>query len=911
MTRGVRAGIRRLFRLAPARPEQRDEEIEDQIRLHIDLRTEQLIARGVPREEARIEALRRFGPVEEVRERLRESARQREHHMQIREMLDAIRYDLRFAIRGLARQPAFTAAVIFTLALGIGANATMFAIADRLLFRPPAHLRDPGQTARVFLFRTLDGEERIENNISYPRYLDISATTTSFSQTVAHFTTEMVIGLGDDARQRQVTMASASYWPFFGARPALGRFFTPEEDVPPVGAKVAVLTDAHWRTAFGGDSAVLGKPIHIGRNAYTIIGVAPRDFNGLGLSAVAAFIPISAGGSDLFAPRPNRPPWHRSHNYTWMEMAVRRKPGVTVEAANADLTRAYRRSIEKQRAETPSANAIPFEELRPRGEAASIIFDRGPRPRQNTRVATWLGGVSILVLLLACANVASLLLARAMQRRREIAVRIALGVSRARLIRSLLTESLLLAIVGGLAALAVAAWGGRAITSLLLADVAWAGSVVDGRVLLFTAVAATFTGLVTGLLPAMQLTRPDIAVTLKGGGREGSAGRTRLRASLIAAQGAITVLLLVGAGLFVRSLHEARSLDLGYDPDRVALVSIELRGTELDSAQRVALVDRVEAHAKTLPWVENAAETVSIPFWRTWSEELRVPGVDSSRLRTEFVMNAVSPGYFATLGTRILRGRGFEDADRAGSMRVAVISAEAERSIWDGADGLGRCIKAGSDTAPCITVIGIAANTRRSFSDGPAADVFYPSTQSYFAGAAVYVRTRGPARLQLDATRRALQSLMPGMAYVDVRSLESIVEPNIRPWQLGATMFTLFGVLALIVAAVGLYSVISYNVTQRMHELGVRVALGARRPDLVRLVVGEGVRIIALGTVIGVLIALLAGRFVSDLLYGVSERDPVTFVAVIATLLTVAAAASMLPALRASRADPNVALRAE
>jgi len=350
---------------------------------------------------------------------------------------------------------------------------------------------------------------------------------------------------------------------------------------------------------------------------------------------------------------------------------------------------------------------------------------------------------------------------------------------------------------------------------------------------------------------------------------------------------------------------------MGYDPDRLALVSIELRGTQLDSAQRVALVDRIERHAKTLPWVENAAETVSIPFWRTWSEELSVPGVDSARLRSEFIMNAVSPGYFATMGTRILRGRGFEDSDRVGSMLVAVISAEAERVIWDGADGLGRCIRAGADTMPCITVVGIAENTRRSFSDGAAADVFYPSAQSYFAGAALYVRTRGPARLQLDAVRRALQPLMPGMAYVDVRSLESMVEPNIRPWQLGATMFTLFGVLALVVAAVGLYSVISYNVTQRMHELGVRVALGARRPDLVRLVVGEGVRIIALGAAIGVGIALLAGRFVSELLYGVSERDPVTFAGVIATLLLVAVAASILPALRASRADPNLALRSE
>jgi predicted permease len=910
--RGIRARIRRLFRLPPIRLEDLDEEIDDEIRLHIDLRTRQLVSLGIAAGAARAEALRRFGPLDEARYRLRDSARRRERQMRIREMVDAFSNDLRLALRALRRQPAFTAAVTLTLALGIGANATMFAIVDRLLFRPPAYLAEPGETGRVFLYRTIDGEERIDNNISYLRYRDITEVATAFSQTAAFFNTEMVVGLGDQARQHDVSLVSASFWPFFGARPALGRFFGEGEDALPQGSAVAVLGHAYWRSALAGDSTVLGRPIHIGRNAYTIIGIAPPDFTGMSLSPITAFIPITAGGADLFPPVARRDPWYATHNLTWMEMLVRRKPGLTVEAANADLSRAFQASVVKARERNPTPGAPPLDQLDLRGSANSIIFDRGPEPRQSARVATWVAGVSVLVLLLACANVASLLLARAMQRRREIAVRVALGVSRGRLVRYLLTESIILAAIGGVLALVVANWGGRGIRSLLLTNVAWTGPMVDQRVLLFTALAALVAGALTGLAPAIQLTRPDVAGALKSGGREGGVSRTRLRGSLIALQGAITVILLIGAGLFVRSLQNVRTLDLGYDPDRLINVDIELRGTVLDSARRVALLSALEAHAMTLPGVENASITVGVPFWRGWSDVVRAPGVDTSRLGNDFYLNAVSPSYFSTTGTGILRGRGLEMTDRHGAELVAVISDQAAKSIWPGEEALGRCIKIGADTSPCITIVGIAEDIYRSFDEGPAAPhVYLPFDQNVFQSAGLFVRTRGPARLQLDATRRALQTIMPGAAYVDTRSLQSLVEPSMRPWELGATMFTLFGMLALVVAALGLYSVITYSVTQRLHEIGVRVALGAQTRDIVRLVVGEGVRIIAIGAAIGVGVAFLATRFLASLLFEVSERDPATFGFVVVALLLVAAGASMIPALRASRVDPNVALRAE
>jgi putative ABC transport system permease protein len=906
-----RSGLRRMFRLRPRRAEQVAAEVEDEIALHLELRAEQLERMGLPREQARQEAQRLFGAVDDARRSLRHSVRRREERIRMREAIEALVQDVRYAARRMVRQPGFALAVVVTLALGIGANATMFGIVDRLMIRPPAFLAEPDRTGRIYLARTLEGEETIRGNIGYQTYEDLRENARTIEAVAAISNREDVIGIGDEAHEARTSWVSASFWGFFDAPPALGRYFGPAEDREEASSAVAVLGHGYWQARFGGDPGVLGRQLRMAGRDYTVIGVAPAGFSGTSLEAVAAFIPITAGASDRYTGFDLDSPWYDTYQMTWLEMVARRRPGASPEAVQADLTAAYVRSIERMRSLSPNPNAPPVADSRPRAMFASILAERGPQAGAESRVATWLAGVALLVLLIACANVANLMLARSVQRRREVAVRMALGVSRGRLLAQLLVESLVLALAGGVVGVLLAHWGGGVLRAVMLPDVDFTGTAADPRVLAFTAVAAMLAGLLTGIAPALQLSRPDIAGAVKAGGREGTLHRSRLRSTLLVVQGAVSVVLLVGAALFVRSLHNARSLDLGFDPERVAYVGFSLRGTPLDSVARRALLARMVERAAALPNVESAARTVAVPYYRTWTSDIYVPGVDSMRLRDEYFMNAVSPAYFATVGTRIVRGRGISDADRAGSEPVAVVSQATAQAIWRGEEALGKCMRIGNDTMPCSTVVGVAEDIRRDFAEGPSRDIYLSSLQSRPGDGGLFVRTRGDARDHAAAIRAELQRLMPGTAFVTSEPLQDIVDPSLRAWQLGATMFTIFGVLALVVAAVGLYSVIAYGVAQRTHELGVRIALGAAGRDVVRLILGEGARVALLGILIGVGAALFAGRWVAPLLFEVSPRDPVIFVAIAAALFAIALVASWLPARRASRVDPNVALRAD
>ena len=906
-----RPGLRRMFRLRPRRAGQVAAEVDDEIALHLQLRAEQLERMGLPPAQARLEAQRLFGAVDDARRTLRHSVRRREERIRMRETIEALLQDIRYAGRRMRRQPGFALAVIVTLALGIGANATMFGIVDRLMLRPPAFLANADRTGRVYLARTTDGEESVRGNHGYQEYEDLRENARSLEAVAAFSEREDVFGVGDDAHEARVSWVSASYWGFFDARPVLGRFFTEAEDREPSGAAVAVLGHGYWSSRLGSDPNVIGRQIRMVGRDYTVIGVAPPGFTGTSLQSVAAFVPITAAANDRYSEFELDLPWYDTYQMTWLEMIARRRPDATVEAVNQDLTGAYVRSIERQRALVPRPNAKPIAESRPRAEFASILAERGPQAGAESRVATWLAGVALLVLLIACANVANLMLARSVQRRREVAVRIALGVSRGRLLMQLLIESVTLALAGGLAGVLLAHWGGGVLGALMLPDVEFTGTAFDGRVLAFTAVAASLAGLLTGLAPALQLSRPDIAASVKAGGREGTLHRSRLRNTLLVVQGAVSVVLLVGAALFVRSLQNARSTDLGFDPARVAYVGFSPRGTSLDSIARRTLLDRMAERAAALPMVEHAARTVTVPYYRTWTSDIYVPGVDSMRLKDDYFMNAVSEGYFETMGTRIVRGRGIGRADRGGGERVAVVSQAAAQSIWPGQEPLGKCVKIGRDTMPCSTVVGIAEDLRRDFAEGPSRDIYLSIGQQRGMDGGVFVRTRGDAREHAATLRREIQGLMPGNAFVRAEPLQDIVDPNLRSWQLGATMFTIFGGLALVVAAVGLYSVIAYGVAQRTHELGVRIALGAGGRDVVRMILGEGARVSAIGIVIGVGAALFAGKWIAPLLLGVSPRDPVTFAVIVAVLFVVALAASYVPALRASRVDPNVALRAD
>ncbi|HEX5047009.1 MAG TPA: ABC transporter permease [Gammaproteobacteria bacterium] len=902
---------RRFFRLAIHRPALTEQDVDAEIAFHLEARVAQLTARGMSPDAARAEAHRRFGDVELARQTLTSSASRRETRMELREFLGNWAQDFRYAARGMRKNPGFTAAVVLTLALGTGANATMFGVVDRLLLQPPAYLRSPDEVNRVYL--TANGDNfgtMIGTNQSYRRYQDLVQHARSASEIAAQYETEFVFGAGEAAHEERTGLVTASFWPLFGVQPALGRFFTPTEDQLPQGTPVAVLGYGYWQSHFGGARDVLGKPIRIGRSEYTIIGVAPRGFSGISLRSIAAFIPLTAGGADIFTEMGVGDRWRESYRVGWLQTLVRRKPNVSVVAAAADFTNAYRLSLEAQRPTEPPGRLPGPDSLRARAELASIIEDRGPRRSQEATVAVWLVGVSALVLLMACANVANLLVARAIRRRREIAVRLAVGVSRGRLLTQLLSESTLLAIVGGAVGVLFAQWGGGLLRGLLLPDVEWTAAALDPRVIVVTVLLALAAGVITGLAPMRQLARTDVVSDLRTGGRGVSLRGSRMRRVLLVLQGAISVVLLVGAGLFVRSFHNVRSLDLGFQPEHVVLAEMSARGTPIDSARRIEIMERLRQRALTVPGVQHAAHTLTVPFGIEWNQYLRVPGIDTASLRDLFYINPVGPGYLETMGTPLIRGREITDADRAGSQPVALLSQAAARRIWPSDDPLGKCVKL-DDTGPCYVVVGITGNIRLSFEEGPGRHVYLSAAQVPTPDSRLFIRTRGEASRETEAVRRALQEVMPGFAYVSTRTLDGVVAPQMRSWRLGATMFTIFGLLALVVAAIGLYSVVAYDVSQRTRELGVRVALGASAAAVLRLVVGEGVRVVVVGLALGAAVALVLASRVSPLLYQVSAKDPVTYAGVVGILLVVAVVASLAPALRAARVDPNVALRAD
>jgi len=826
--------------------------------------------------------------------------------------IDNARQDLSYAVRGLRTRPGFALAVVLTLGLGIGANAAMFGIVDRLLFRPPALLKDPDTAHRIYLSRTFRGEEFTGGVGQYARFKDLEELTTSFAQTAGYTTRRLAVGRGTESREMQIGVVSASFFSFFDAPTVLGRYFTAAEDQPPSGEPVAVLSHALWQTRYGGSAAVLDSTLQIGPVTYSIVGVAPREFVGLWPDGPpAAWIPITSVGATSGISARNNVAWWQTYSWSWMNMIARRKPGVSEVAANTDVTQAFLQSYRRQLEEQP--RSTPIDLARPHGAVGSILESRGPNASEVSKVATWVGGMSLIVLLIACANVANLLLARALRRRREIALRLALGVSRARLAAQLLTESVVLAVAGGAAGLLIAHWGGRVLRAGLLTTSEAPAGLNDLRTVLYAVATAIAVGLLTGLAPIFQSRRADLTSDLKAGTREGTYVRSRTRTALLVLQGALSALLLIGAGLFVRSLNNVHNVRLGYDVDPVLMVDLNMRGVELDSAQKVALRYRLLDAARSMPVVEDASFVVGIPFWSTWQTSLYVAGIDTVFRLGSFSVNAVSPSYFRTFGTRVIRGRGLDESDMNSlGPKVAVVSEGMARTLWPGQDAIGQCMRVGADTVPCTMIVGIAEDIRSQSLKPDSSHYYYlPAMQFNPQTGGLFVRVRGTAARQAEAVRERLQRDMPGAAYVRVTPFSDVVGQQTRSWRLGATMFVAFGALALVIAAVGLYSVIAYTVTQRLHELGVRVALGARSTDLIRLVVGDGIRIAGVGVAAGAIGAVWAGRWVEPLLFNVSPRDPFTFAVVTTALIAVAVTASWLPARRAAAVDPNVVLRSD
>jgi predicted permease len=873
-----------------------ERELDAELRFHVEHEAEKYMAAGVPRDEALRRARVAFGGVERVKEESRDARGV--------SWLEIVVQDARYALRGLRARPGFTAAVIITLGLGIGANAAVFGIIDRVMLRPPAFLRDPGTVVRLHLTSTFRGEEISSRSAEYKTYLDIKGASSTWSQIAAFQNREMAVGFGSETSEMMVAVASAAYFDFFDARPVLGRFYTAREDSLPNGEPVAVLSYAYWQTQFGGRSDVLGTKLKLDRAVYTVIGVAPEGFGGIwDRRPPVLFVPITAYASSVHTD------YYQNYNWGWHEILARRKDGVSASQMTTDLSHAFQTSWLRLRAMDPGTP--PVEVARPHIVLGPPQLARGPQAGPTGRVLTWVGGVALIVLLIACANVANLLLARGLQRRREVGVRLALGVSRGRLLAQMLTESVLLAVLGGVAGLVVA----RA-TSAMLAKVfsvqTISASVLDVRLLVFAAATTMLVGMLTGIAPALHGMHDDLLTSLKTGARDGGHQRSRVRSALVVVQGALSVMLLIGAGLFVRSLLNVRAMRLGYDADRLLWVGRVMRDVPMSDAQHLALNTRLLDEVRMLPSVESAAEAETIPFYNHESRRLIVEGIDSVSKLGRFQLQLGSPEYFRTTGTRILSGRGFTRDDRAGAPLVAVVSQEMARRLWPGRSALGRCFRMNADTMPCITIVGVAEDIKeRALTHAAEAHYYLPAAQSSRPAWGLYVRVRGPGVDRAESIRAALQPLMPGGSYVTIAPLEKLVGEQQQSWSFGATMFLAFGVLALILATVGLYGVIAYNVAQRTHELGVRIALGAQMRDIVRLVLGQGVRLGLMGVAIGTLLAWYAGAFAKPLMFDESPRDPLVFAMVTGALLAVALAASIIPAARATRVDPNTALRDE
>ena len=902
-------GLRRVFRLdAPLR--RVDGDVDEELAFHFEAKIAELRLRGLSPEAARAEAERRFGDVRRYRAELRTIDHERAAAGRRTDLREALMDDLRHAVRGLRRNPGFALAVVLTFAIGIGANATMFGLVDRLVLRTPPHVAAPEALYRLGMRYAWRGDTIETDAASYPLLRDFreqqaGRADAAFSTIAAYTGGELSLGRGADAVPVRALVVTGGFFRLTGTRPALGRLLQPSDDGFGVGEPAAVLGHGFWRRRFGGDRDVVGRTIQLDRGRYTIVGVAPEGFVGIaGRRAPEVFLPLvpvreAAGTTEALT----------EYGWQFLNIVGRLRPGATPEQAAAQLSAVYRAVGPRSDGGVDSTAVGDLRSVLPRADVGESA---------DAKVALLLAGVSTLVLLIACANVANLLLARALRRRREIAVRLALGVSRGRLVAQLLTESVLLAALGGLAALLVVQAGGSLLRRLLFAEAAWEGSPVDGRVLAFTAAATLLTGLVAGLIPALQASRPSLTGALRLGAREGGGRQARTRAVLLVTQAALSVLLLVGTGLFVRSLQRVNAERLGMDVREVLVGTMRLRSLGYEPPRVDALFRDLEVRARSLPGVAQASVAASLPLASSYATGFRIAGRDSLPRVPDGgpYVNAVSGDFFSTLGVRILSGRGLTAADRAGTERVVVVNESMARLFWPDESPIGACVHIGADSLPCATVVGVAENARRQkIAEETSLQYLVPLGQEpgFMQDRMLFVRPAPGA----DAARvsAAVQRMMQGAAadlpYAEVFPMSELLEGEMRPWRMGASLFGAFGLLALVLAAVGLYGVIAHSVSQRTHELGVRMALGARAGDVRRMILWQGVALAATGAAIGLLAAAAAAPRLESLLFRTAPRDPVVFAGVALTLLTVAAAACLVPAWRASRVDPSVALRAD
>jgi putative ABC transport system permease protein len=819
--------------------------------------------------------------------------------------------DIRFGVRVLLKSPGFAVVTILALALGIGANSAIFSVVNGVLLRPL-----PFKTADRLVFLSEWSQQVPNMSVSYPNFQDWRAQSHSFDELAAFRSNGFVLTNAGEPERLTAREVSQGFFPALGVAPALGRNFTPDEDKTG-GNKTVILSYGLWQRRFGANPAALGQALTLNNESYTVVGILPQGFEWQ--APVDIWVPLGL--------RADRMDQRDSHPGIYVVGLM--KNGVTEEQARADM-RGVAERLAQEYPKTNSGNGFTL---------TSLQF----QATQNIRSSLFILMAAVaFVLLIACANVANLLLARAASRSKEIAIRTALGAGRTRIIRQLLTESLLLSITGGALGLLLATWGVDALLAAVSNDVPniiLNNVRLDSRVIFFTIGASVITGLLFGLAPAIQISKSNLNETLKDGGRGGSEGaaRHRVRNILVVAEVAVSLLLLVGAGLLVKSFLNLRQAELGFEPDRVLTMRLALPEARYkENAKIENFFNDLLGRVKALPGVESAGLTVGLPMNGGIESGVTFEGqeVTDTKEITVAVNLAVSPGYFKAMEMPLVEGRYFTDQDREGSPRVAIIDEMMAARFSPNASAVGKRIRLGGGQPPngmapppWMQIVGVVKHLRYYGPNETArVELYRPFFQlpipidsplaqgqpvTFPRSASLAVRGAGDPTALTTSIRNAVHEIDPDQPISGVQTMNEIVASTISPQKFATWMLGLFAATALVLAALGIYGVMAYSVTQRTHEIGIRMALGANRGDVLKMIVGQGMKLTLLGVGIGLVGSFLITRAMSTLLFGVKATDPVTYGGVALLLAGVALLSCLLPARRATKVDPMIALRYE
>ena len=875
----------------------RENEIIEELSQHLKDQYEQLIARGATEDEAHQAVLLELNESDLLGPELRRIERRLQHEPLVMgadrkaHLLGDLWQDLRYGWRTLLKNPGFTTVAVIALALGIGANSAIFSVVNTVLLRPLPY-KKPERLVMVWEDNSKQGFPR--DTPSPANFMDWRDQNHVFESMAALVEISFNLTGAGDPERIDGQRVSASLFSLLGVEPQLGRGFRAQEDQPG-GNHVVIISHGLWQRRFGFDPDIIGKPINLNGESFTVVGVMPRTFQ-FPTRRDQLWVPIAFNAKEA---------GERGNHY--LEVIAGMKPGVTLAQAQAEMTTIATR-LQQQYPQTNTSVGAVVTPLH-----AHVVGDIKPA------LLVLLGAVAF-VLLIACANVANLLLARAAVRQKEIALRLALGAGRARLIRQFLTESVLLAAFGGDIGLLLSVVGLSVLRRFIPPNISQAQAItIDAKVLIFTVLVSLVTGLIFGLAPATQAANFNLNDTLKESGRDSAAGSrgNRIRGLLVISEVAVSFILLIGAGLLINSFLRLRNVDPGFRAERVLTMKIVLPEVRYaDKEQRGVFYRELIRRVETLPGLISAAVATNLPLTESGnSVGVSIEGrADPAPDRVPIVITRiVSPRYFETMGIPLLKGRAFTEEDKTESPAVVVVSETTARSFWPGEDALGKHIKIGPSNSDnrWLRVVGVVKDVRQfELVVEPKPQMYLPFTQAnFFEPRALVVKTNLEP-LSLAATvRKTVWEIDKDQPVSDIASMETIVSESVARQRFSMLLLGIFAGLALVLAAVGIYGVMSYSVAQRTREIGIRMALGAQRTDVLKLTIGQGLKLVLTGVVIGLAAAFVLTRVMSSLLFGISATDPITFITISLVLVSVAVLASYIPALRATRVDPMFALR--